>query len=44
MKYLDSISLKESLIEKYGEKKATEYCNILYEQLSWYEEDIQEYK
>lgn len=44
VKYLDSISLKESLIEKYGEKKATEYCNILCEQLSWYEEDIQEYK
>lgn len=44
VKYLDSINLKESLIEKYGEKKATEYWNILCEQLSWYEEDIQEYK
>ena len=44
VKYLDSINLKESLIEKYGEKTATEYWNILCEQLSWYEEDIQEYK
>lgn len=44
VKYLDSINLKESLIEKYGEKNATEYWNILCEQLSWYEEDIQEYK
>lgn len=44
VKYLDSINLKESLIEKYGEEDGNEYWDILCEYLSYYEEDIQEYK